>query len=274
MDIKGRTEIELEILVATMNRNSLGFLYSMFKHCDISKLHILIINQTTTDCLLDSNSDNIRVINSFEKGLSRSRNLAIKNAIGTICLIADDDVVYFNGFDKTVINAFTTHKFVDLLTFKTKTTEGKPYSNYPSIAGDLKKFHRKVLSIEIGFRRKSIIFNNIIYNEHFGLGSVFEDGENVFFLKDIFKKELKTKFIPEFIVVHKPYSSSDDVTSDRYFFARSAMYYKSYGILAYFYILKLILSLMRKGQITISQAKQKFKVALNGVHKYKQLNSN
>ena len=45
-----------------------------------------------------SDFENIRVINSFEIGLSKSRNLAIKNALGDICIIADDDIEYVEDF--------------------------------------------------------------------------------------------------------------------------------------------------------------------------------
>lgn len=272
MDNKTGTEVTLEILVATMNRNSLDFLESMFINNNIVDLNILIVNQTTKDRLLKTDSPNIRVINSFETGLSKSRNLAIENTIGSICLLADDDVVYVEKFAEKILLAFNNNQNCDVITFKTLTTEGNPYWNYPHKIVNVESFYRKILSVEIAFKTQSIKENNIEFDEHFGLGSTFQDGENVFFFNDVFKRNLKSKFVPEFIVVHKPFSSSDDVTSDRYFFARSAMYYKSYGILAYFYIIKLIFSLIRKGLIPVSDVMSKFKVAMNGIKKYKQLN--
>jgi glycosyltransferase involved in cell wall biosynthesis len=274
MNNKTGSEIELEILVATMNRNSLRFLDDMFVNNDISKLNLLIINQTTEDCLLKSENSNIRVINSFEKGLSRSRNLALQNALGNICLIADDDVIYLKDFNSIISKAFLDQKNADVITFKTLTTEKKPYYNYPNDTVDVKQFYRKVLSIEIAFRRDSILSKKVFFDENFGLGSTFEDCENVFFLKEVFSKDLNAKFEPNYIVIHAPRSSSDDVTSDRYFFARSAMYYKSYGRLAYFYIVKLILSLLRKGLLTFNQIASKWKVAMNGIEAYKQLKNN
>ena len=266
-----KSEIELEILVSTMNRNSLDFLESMFQNNDLNNHTILIVNQTSKDIILYSSQPNIRVINSFERGLSKSRNLAIKNAEGHFCLIADDDVVFLKGFQEIILDAFKAQKNTDVITFKTSTTEGKPYYKYPNSIVDVKKIHRKILSIEIAFNRKAILSNKITFDENFGLGSTFEDGENFFFLNDIFLKKLKAQFTPEFIVIHEPLSSSDEVTSDRYIYARSAMYYKSYGMMAYLYIIKLIFSLLRRRLISFSEIIPKFKMGIKGIEKYKQL---
>ncbi|MEM9687793.1 MAG: glycosyltransferase, partial [Bacteroidota bacterium] len=99
--------VDFEILIATMNRTDLSFLSSMFKEVHYDAYLILIINQTTKDRLLESPHKNIRVINSFEKGLSKSRNLALKHAIGDVCLIADDDVCFTSDFQQRIIEAYT-----------------------------------------------------------------------------------------------------------------------------------------------------------------------
>ncbi len=268
------TEIELEILVATTNRNSWDFLKKMFQNDVLENHHLLIINQTTEDVLLTSEIPNIRVINSFEKGLSKSRNLAIEHAKGRICLLADDDVVYVKGFSDRIKVAFNENKDCGVITFKTLTTEQKPYWKYPEDILNVKPFYRKVLSIEIAFKRQVIIDNQITFDEHFGLGSTFEDGENVFFLKRVFSKNIKAIFFPVYIVTHKAFSSSDDVTSDRHFFARAAMNYKLYGNRAYFLLIKLIFSLLRKGLIPFSDVFDKFRVGVSGIKKYKQINAN
>ena len=54
----------------------------------------MIINQTTQDKQLESDLSNVRVINAFELGLSKSRNLALQHSTADIVLFADDDVEY------------------------------------------------------------------------------------------------------------------------------------------------------------------------------------
>jgi len=88
------TNETVEIIVATMNRDSLDFLIPMFPFASLADFSILIINQTHANAILTSDFSNIKVINSFEKGLSKSRNLGLKNAQGEILILADDDEVF------------------------------------------------------------------------------------------------------------------------------------------------------------------------------------
>jgi len=99
----------LEIMVSTMNRSDLSFLEAMFPDMDLSSYSILIINQTKLNQDLVSTTEGIRVINSREFGLSKSRNLAIENAIGDILVVADDDIEYLPDFDKTILRAYKTY---------------------------------------------------------------------------------------------------------------------------------------------------------------------
>ena len=82
-----------------MNRDNLDFLIPMFPSANFADFTILIVNQTTEKKLMNSDFPNLKVINSFEKGLSKSRNLALKNATKKILLIADDDVIYLPDFE-------------------------------------------------------------------------------------------------------------------------------------------------------------------------------
>ena len=100
---------------------------------------------------------------------------------------------------------------------------------------------------------------------------MFEDSETFLFLNSVIKHRLKALFVPKTIVAHEPESSSDDVASDRYIYARSALNYKLFGRMSYFYILKLLFSLLRKGKINASQLIPKFKVAQKGIKQYKSI---
>ena len=105
MQLDNKKDIEFEVLIATMNRTSLYFLNPMFANNVLENYSILIVNQSHENTQLFSNQPNIRVINSSDKGISNSRNLAVKNAFGKIVLFADDDVVYQENFQKTIIES-------------------------------------------------------------------------------------------------------------------------------------------------------------------------
>ncbi|WP_163409656.1 glycosyltransferase family 2 protein [Flavobacterium ajazii] len=264
------TNEDLEIIVSTMNRNSLDFLIPVFTFAHFSNFSILIINQTQENRILVSDYPSVRVINSFEKGLSKSRNLGIKNARGKVVLIADDDVVFLENFQENIIKAHNLNENATAICFQTITKGGCLYSNYPKYQKELNNTKiRKVLSIELSCKVEDLKKRECFFNEFFGLGSKFKDSETFFFLKNIRHKRLRVIFYPLSIVIHEAFSSSDDAASDRVIYARMAGYYKSHGVVAYLFLLKYMFFLLRKYKLSISEIKRKFGVGLSGIYDYK-----
>nr|WP_315141670.1 glycosyltransferase family A protein [uncultured Flavobacterium sp.] len=211
---------DLEILVSTMNRNSLDFLISMFPFCHFSEFQILIVNQTQENNLLVSDFPTVRVINSFEKGLSKSRNLALENAIGKIVLIADDDLVYKNDFDKKITQAYNQYDNKAVISFSIEKPNGfmfKKYLSNPKINLSLVELFN-VLSIEISLNKSIIDKLGIVFDENFGLGSEFQMGEEAIFLSDIKNKNQQIGFIPIVIATHSEISSTEKIDfAQRYY---------------------------------------------------------
>jgi len=211
---------DLEILVSTMNRKSLDFLIPMFPFCHFSDFSILIINQTQENNLLDSPFPNVRVINSFEKGLSKSRNLALKNAIGKIVLIADDDVVYKKDFDSSIVQAHNQYKNKIVISFCIEKPNGLLFKKYlprPKMNLSLIELFN-VLSIEITLNKSILDKFGVTFDENFGLGSTFEMGEEAIFLTDIKNQNQQIAFVPSVIATHPEMSSNEKFDfSPRYY---------------------------------------------------------
>lgn len=261
----------LEILISTMNKDSLKFLEGMFPEDNWHDYNILIINQTTSENQLTSHYSNIRVINSLESGLPLSRNLAFKNAIGDICLIADDDVNYKVGFKETILNAFKDYHDADIITFKMVDEKGNAFKPYENIKLHNKKTIRKVNSVVIGLRLESIIEKAVFFNPYFGLGATFQTGDEYVFLRDALDKNLKIMFEPKVILAHNYNSSGRQEGSDRIIFARAALLYKYSGILAYLRILKYIIRIYKRGYLKVNQLLPKLFVGFRGISVYKKI---
>lgn len=211
---------DLEILVSTMNRNTLDFLIPMFPFCHFSDFSILIVNQTEENKLLVSDFPCIRVINSFEKGLSKSRNLALKNAIGKIVLIADDDVVYKKGFDAKIVQAHNHYINKAAISFCIEKPNGLLYEKYlPNPKTNLSLMELfNVLSIEISLNWSIFYTLGVKFDEHFGLGSTFEMGEEAVFLSDIKEQNQQIAFVPEVIAMHSEVSTTEKIDfTNRYY---------------------------------------------------------
>ncbi len=265
------SENDLEILIATKNRNNLDFLALMFPFQHFSKFNILVINQSTSS-LLYSEYESVRVINIKEKGLSKSRNLAIKNSSKKICLIADDDVVYFSNFDTGIISAFNQNPAASIITFNHQR-EGidKPQNSSQKVFTHTLKTIWNVSSIEIAFQVKDIKENSIHFDENFGLGSYFETAEEYFFLRDVIMFKLSALFYPFVIVSHPLVSSGENQGEDKIVLARAALFYKTKANLAYIWLLKYVFFLARNEYIDWNECVGKFKTGLSGIRKYKEL---
>jgi glycosyltransferase involved in cell wall biosynthesis len=262
---------DLEILIATKNRISLDFLALMFPFSPFSNFNILIINQSIENILV-SDFESVRVINVNEKGLSKSRNLAIRNASKKICLIADDDVVYFANFEKEIIYAFNQNPEISIITFNHQRVGlNMPQNSFRKPFSHSLKSIWNASSIEIAFQLNDIKENDLIFDENFGLGSYFETAEEYLFLREAIQLKLTALFFPFVIVSHPLTTSGENQGSDRILFARAALFYKTKANLVYIWLLKYVFFLVRNNYINWNECMDKYKMGLSGIRKYKEL---
>jgi glycosyltransferase involved in cell wall biosynthesis len=218
---------KLEILVSTMNG---VFLQRPFECRD----PILVIDQTNGDTrLIGDEKSAIRIYETEERGLSKSRNRALSLAQGDICLIADDDVSLLPEYKERILAGFRENPDADIITFQIVTPEGGYFKdNYgadPS-SHTLRSIMR-VCSIEIAFRRARVQQSGVSFDERFGLGSDFPTGEEAIFLADAIRAGLKVRYLPVPIVVHGRESSGGAFARNpRLIRAKGAMFLRVFGI--------------------------------------------
>ncbi len=217
----------IETLISTMNRNNIDFLTSMNIQSDT-----IIGNQNGKNDILSLtvNDKNVLLVNSSTKGLSRNRNITIRNASADICVIADDDIEYCSDYVKIIRDAFSKYEDADVIIFNLYED---PIERYV-----IKKWHRvrgieflRYGSVRIAFKRDSIS-GKIIFDERFGAGGEIPIGEDTIFLGDCLKKRLKIYASPEYILkLEKGESSWFDGYNKSYFENKGKMYYRIFGIL-------------------------------------------
>ncbi len=145
----------------------------------------------------DGTAQHVTYIESTGRGLSVSRNMALKEARGDICILCDNDVEYLPDYEKRITDAFSRHPDADLIVFYIKRKE-KPVPNYPKVKRMGYLSVLKIFSPEIAFRRESI--DDIKFDERFGAGSGrYLMGEENIFLYDCLKKGLKIYYEPVMI---------------------------------------------------------------------------
>lgn len=186
---------EIEVLIACMNQSE-DFVNRLYLDSNA-----LIINQTDSDSnrLIKRNNFNIDFRSTTERGLSKSRNMALTYSKGDICVICDDDVVLSENYAEVLSNAYAENQDADIIVFQLVESKNKRYyKKYPLNRKYLNKYSvLRVSSCEITFKRSSILSNNIRFNEDFGAGSQNNcPGEENLFLKQALDSGLRILYVP------------------------------------------------------------------------------
>ncbi|WP_270363200.1 glycosyltransferase family 2 protein [Eubacterium ramulus] len=255
----------IELLVSTMN-NEPEFL----KNLNI-KTDVVVVNQCDDNSIeeLEINGYHITWINSTTRGLSKSRNIAIEHSKAEFVVLTDDDMEYRSDYANTIVKAFEKYNVADVLAFQVKGIERKfkDYSNKArrvSFIGSM-----KISSVELAFRRKSIVQNKIKFNENFGTGTAVKMGEENIFLFQCLKNKLKIQYVPYIIAdLHMEESTWFHGFDKKYFYDRGVVYYEMFGWLA---PIMLIQFMIRKyhvyhGQVSFFEALNQ---SINGVKRSK-----
>ena len=229
--------MKVELLISTMNER----IYDVIEHHSSYKnenIIVTIIHQITDGKDYNIEHNKIRYFKMLESGLPKSRNFGLSKSIGEILIPTDDDVIFCDDFYETVTKAFKNNTTADIITFKIITNQGEPaFKNYRS---DSFKHNFKTLmnvsSIEICAKRSSLLNNSVKWDDDFGLGSKFPGGLEVVFLQEARRKKLNMYFESSYIVNH-PFESSGKVISEKMIILRSAVYFRSFGIIAPFLLI-------------------------------------
>jgi glycosyltransferase involved in cell wall biosynthesis len=254
-----------------MYRSNLDFLHTIFKHFDLDEINVLIINQTTEDKILTSEKENIRVVNVFDKGLSKSRNLAIKNAVGEICFITDDDVEYLPKAIETAIKAYKEYPEASLISFQFLNQNGEQKTLYQKQSGVQNNLlHKQHLhSIEITLRPKVLLKHDIQFNTCFGIGALFHSGEEQVLRDDLVLADLQVVFYKKNIVKHNDEASVALESSKEFTRAITAVKYRLHKKLIYIWLIRYIWLLLKRRVINFSQTKQIWLYGVKAVSDYK-----
>lgn len=140
-----------------------------------------------------------------DRGLCRSRNLAISKAQADICQLCDDDEVFVSNYESKILDAYRSLPNADVIIFK--------IANRPSSFSDKVRrlyfpFTAKVSSVQISFRRKKILSAGVRFDELLGAGSGNGAEEELKFLIDCQRAGLKIYYVPvEIASVHQVHST-------------------------------------------------------------------
>ena len=172
----------------------------------------VVINQCDEDNVDEydfTNSEgklcHVKFISTRERGLSRSRNMAIRNCVDDICIVCDDDEELADGYEKRIQEGYNFYNDASVVTYKIDRDydNHRKYPSPPGIKHSLASI-LKTNSLEITFKREDIISKEILFDEKMGSGTGNGSGEEEKFLMDIRRSGLSLYFYANTIAkVHK-----------------------------------------------------------------------
>lgn len=144
----------------------------------------------------------IKFISTTERGLSNSRNMAIKNVDkkGGICLLCDEDEVLSDNYEDMIIEGYAYHQNADIVAFSVNWSGfGKKYPFHPYVANYIQTL--KICSVQISFNYTSIAGDSIFFDEKMGSGTGNGAGEENKFLMDCRRHKKKIAYYPNVIAL-------------------------------------------------------------------------
>ncbi len=182
--------MSVEVLISCMHQTNIDIVYNSYISGDV-----LIVNQAHENSSLEiiNEKQHIRMITTKERGLSRSRNMAIQHASGDICLLCDDDEQFIENYEELIEKAFCEFPDADIIAFdvQNKITRLKKYSKRLNKLDCL-----KIASFQIAFRRQAILDKNLKFDRFMGAGTGNGGSEENKFLWDCLDKGLTIYYQP------------------------------------------------------------------------------
>lgn len=171
------------------------------------------------------------IVSDYGKGLSRARNLAIKQLECSkgFLIFADDDNWYPNEAFKEAIKIAETYNS-DIYTFKyydkvndvfpKKYRKRKKNLNYINL--------NRVSSIEIMIDLEKVTLDKIYFDENLGIGTDIPSGEENQLLFRLKKCGYNIMYYP-FIFSYHPYKKNKRKIDGDFFSEKKQLFYKIYG---------------------------------------------
>lgn len=188
----GSDHLRLEVLVATMNQEDTHLIERMNLQSDA-----IIINQTDHHDyqVVKKNNQTYRIYSFAERGVGLSRNTALMRTQADIALIADDDMVYVEGYPDLVTQQFVRYPDADLIIFNLEEADSWRFTTKETFTVN-KLNYMRFGAARIALRPNRIKEKGISFHLLFGGGTPHSNGEDTIFLKDCLDKGLKIVAVP------------------------------------------------------------------------------
>lgn len=253
---------KVEVLVACMNQKN-------FDLYDIMNLQTDAILANQADIFsyeeIKKNNNNIKLITTHDRGVGKNRNKALIYATGEYLVCADQDMIYKDGYEQIILEAFNHKPNADIIVFNLKYLNR--FTKGRKACTKFKRIHwwnsMRYGAARIAIKRTSLEKANISFSHLYGGGAKYSSGEDTLFIREALRKGLKMYYCPEIIATVKQEESSwFKGYNDKFFIDKGILIANAFpslkNLLIYYFAFKLrkvskdynfnkIIKLMKKG---------------------------
>lgn len=214
--------MKVQVLVAAMHQTDRSLPQKMNLQSDA-----IIGNQCEENSVeeLEYNGHTVRYLNFAERGVGLNRNNALMRATGDICLFADDDMRYEDGYAETIAAAFEGLPQADVIVFNLKEeTPTRAVIRKTGRVGWLNFLRYGTARVAV--KNAAVQAKGIYFNQQFGGGTPHCHGEDNLFLASCLKNGLKIYAVPLYLatLTEERQSSWNQGYDEKYLRDQGALY--------------------------------------------------
>ncbi|WP_072091822.1 glycosyltransferase family 2 protein [Trabulsiella odontotermitis] len=175
------------------------------------------------------NRPDVIYIKSDTRGVTKSRNILIKNSSADIIYFCDDDVTLSDSFDK-ILRAAHSEYSDDAILFNIRDEFGEYRKDYPREVLNKTRFNiMSVGTIEISIKGNH---DPIFFPEDIGAGTELPIGDEAIYLSQFLNKKRTIRYVPHTIAIH-PRESTGQEVSKVSIYSRGVALKRVFGRLSY-----------------------------------------
>ena len=200
-----------------------------------------------------------------ERGVGRSRNLALSKADTDICLFGDEDIVYVKGYEALIEAEFEAHPEADGIMFQVEVTpDRKTYQN--DDWGEVTLWNcGRYPAYSMAFRREKLHKTGVKFSLLFGGGAPYSNGEDSLFIREVIQSGMKIYKSPVCIGEEIPRPSTWFTGyHEKFFFDRGVLYHFLYGAVAPIWGFRFVFTKRKEMCLEVPWGKA-FKLLLDGI---------
>lgn len=176
-----------------------------------------------------SRSD-VRVIRLESRGVTASRNAAIREAAGEVLVFGEEDVTWLPGGIAEVLETFDDNPRLAVLLGRAQDDNGLLRKRYPAFRELATVWNSgRVGTIELAVRTDAIRRAGVTFDEGFGAGTDNFLGDEYIFVADAARAGLKCEYFPITFSQHPTDSSGTRFGTDADARARSRVFGRVFG---------------------------------------------